>query len=91
MKMRASSYVMTVALNTTGIVHLTGFLTPEEPLEEETEFSDDEADSSYVGEEESSEEESSEEEEESDEEEDSDEGIARKFTRTDILKFYQNT
>ena len=66
---------MTVALNTTGIVHLTGFLTPEEPLEEETEFSDDEADSSYVEEEESSEEERSE-EEESDEEEDSDEGIA---------------
>ena len=54
----------------TGIVHLTGYLTPEEPLEDEAEFSDDPADSSYMEEEESSEENS---EEESDEE-DSDEG-----------------
>ena len=55
----------------TGIVHLTGYLTPEEPLEDEAEFSDDPADSSYMEEEEESSEESS--EEESDEE-DSDEG-----------------
>ena len=52
-------------------MHLTGFLTPEEPLEDKTNFSDDETDSSYVEEDEESSEESS--EEESDEE-DSDEG-----------------
>ena len=49
---------------------MTGYLTPEEPLEDEAEFSDDPADSSYMEEEESSEESS----EEKSDEEDSDEG-----------------